>query len=347
MCRSRVALFIVPLLILFTNIVYADEIFMKNGDRLKGKIVSMDSGKLVFNTSYTGDISIDWKFVVRITTDTPIEVKLEDDTTIHGNAIKAEEGSLVLEMEGELPAEPINLSQVQELKPYEPGEKGWKIDAYITFGFSRAQGNTINEKLNFDGELKLSKDPHSLSLYGEARFESERDNDTADNALYDLVYRRSISKRTFLYATNVGRTDEFKDLRFQFTLAAGVGYRFWDSPEKNLSIGVGPGYVWERYTQPQKNFGNTDERDYSAATWGLDSNMWFFDRLFQGYYRNWGNIAFEDSSIWQFNNRIGIRVPVVKKIFCDLAYRYDYNNFPADGKDEVDREVLLKLGWDF
>lgn len=347
MCYLKIPLLLVSLFVLSTNTVYADEIFMKNGDHLKGKVVSMDSGKLVFNTPYTGDITIDWDFVARITTETPLQIKLEDDLTLHGKAVGAEEGSLVLEPEGELPTEPITLSQVQELKPYEPGEKRWEVDGYFTFGFSNAKGNTVNEKLNFDGELKFSKEPHSLTLYGEARFETERGTDTKNNDLYSIEYRHSISKKMYLYATTVGLRDEFKDLKFQLTLAGGAGYRFWDSTQKNLSIGLGPGYVKETYTQPQKNFGNTDDRDYAAATWSLDSDMWFFERLFQGYYRNWGSVAFDDSSIWQVNNRIGVRVPLVKKLFGDISYRYDYNNFPADGKDKLDREIRLKLGLNF
>ncbi|RPJ21290.1 MAG: DUF481 domain-containing protein, partial [Desulfobacteraceae bacterium] len=34
----------------------ADEVWLKNGDRLTGKVVSLDAGTLVFKTSYAGDL---------------------------------------------------------------------------------------------------------------------------------------------------------------------------------------------------------------------------------------------------------------------------------------------------
>ena len=46
------------LLCMFVSIAYADELMMKNGDRLQGTVVSMSLGKLVFKTSYAGDITI-------------------------------------------------------------------------------------------------------------------------------------------------------------------------------------------------------------------------------------------------------------------------------------------------
>ena len=51
----------------------ADELLMKNGDRLQGSVVSMSLGKLVFKTSYAGDITIKWEEVATLTTDKPVE----------------------------------------------------------------------------------------------------------------------------------------------------------------------------------------------------------------------------------------------------------------------------------
>ena len=41
----------------------ADEVCLKNGDRLPGEVIRMEAGKLIFKTSYAGEISIGWQEV--------------------------------------------------------------------------------------------------------------------------------------------------------------------------------------------------------------------------------------------------------------------------------------------
>lgn len=52
------ALILSPLL-LMAGPVGADEVFLLNGDRLTGKIVSATGGKLILNTDAAGGITID------------------------------------------------------------------------------------------------------------------------------------------------------------------------------------------------------------------------------------------------------------------------------------------------
>ena len=57
----------------------ADEVRLKNGGVLPGKIVGMEDGKLVLKTSYAGEISIKWNEVATLRTDTPVHVVIEYD----------------------------------------------------------------------------------------------------------------------------------------------------------------------------------------------------------------------------------------------------------------------------
>jgi len=60
---------------------------MKNGDRLKGTVVSMTLGKLVFKTSYAGEITIKWDQVAKLTTEKPLEIYLRNEETLMGKVI--------------------------------------------------------------------------------------------------------------------------------------------------------------------------------------------------------------------------------------------------------------------
>ena len=86
------------LLVLTISHTSADELRMKNGDRLTGTVVAMESGKLTFKTTYAGKLSIAWDEIARITTDEPLRVRLLDGTTVEGKAEDAEEEDAVVVM---------------------------------------------------------------------------------------------------------------------------------------------------------------------------------------------------------------------------------------------------------
>ena len=72
------------LLIALATQTLADQITLKNGDRVTGKIVKTDGGKLVITTELLGDVSVDLGAISNITTDQPLYVTLEDGRTVSG-----------------------------------------------------------------------------------------------------------------------------------------------------------------------------------------------------------------------------------------------------------------------
>src|SRR5258706_14680214 len=58
----------------------ADEILFLNGDRLSGKIVSADGGKLTIKSETAGEVTVDLAKVKTFSTDEPIVIKTGDTT---------------------------------------------------------------------------------------------------------------------------------------------------------------------------------------------------------------------------------------------------------------------------
>ena len=75
MRRIVKALILSPLL-LVAGPVAADEVFLLNGDRLTGKIVSATGGKLILNTDAAGDITIDLAKVKTFSAEAPVQLQL-------------------------------------------------------------------------------------------------------------------------------------------------------------------------------------------------------------------------------------------------------------------------------
>ncbi|MBW1895922.1 MAG: hypothetical protein JRI47_02580 [Deltaproteobacteria bacterium] len=163
------------LISLFVSAANADELLMKNGDRLQGSVVSMALGKLVFKTSYAGEITIKWEEIARLTTEKPLEAYLRNENTLMGKMTITEDGALVLQPADGSPPVPIAMAQVKTLeRPKPPG--GWEFGGNVSAGVSKESGNTNTEKYNLIANATISKLPHEVKLYGEFHKEWAKKN---------------------------------------------------------------------------------------------------------------------------------------------------------------------------
>jgi len=334
------------LMILLMGYAHADEVIMKNGDRLQGEIVSMEGGKLIFKTPYADKNVIPWDQVERLTSEKILEISLPDEETLTGKAITAEDGTLILKPEAGPATEPIPMGQVKAMAQPKPPDE-WEFSARASAGISIESGNTEKRTFNGDLHLGLKKFPHRITFYGELNKEKAGDPsvDTEDNALANFDYNRFVSEKWYLFGNAMAQQDKFADLDLLWAVGAGAGYQFWYSKRKNLTLKIGPSYVSEHYSRPMENFGNQDSREYAAGFWAIDFDMWFFERFMQVFHHDDGYVSFEDTEVWRLRTRTGIRIPITHGFFTSLQYNYDYVNSPADGTFNYDSKFIFKLGW--
>lgn len=334
--------FIMAFLLLST--AHADELVLKDGSRIIGKVVSMESKRLVFETSFAGKISIEWEKVDRIRTDEVMEVTLDDKKVFMGKGVDTDDGFLLLKPETGPETEPIPMAHVKKLKHPEP-PPSWKFTGLLDFSFSRERGNTDKDKTYLDGQMELRKFPHRFKSAFELKLEKSFDKTTEDKGFFTISYDRFVSEKWYIVGRGFIERDEFSDLNSLIIGSLGPGYQFWKSDEKNLYFEVGPGYVNETYTTEQVNLGNSNQRDYIAAVWTLGFDIWLFDKKVQPFHFNTGSISLEDANVWRIKTQTGIRLPMVYELYTSLQYNYDWANSPADGKKKYDEAILLKLGW--
>jgi len=80
-CRSTI---FVLLLGFFAVSGKADQVTLKNGDRLTGTIVKSDAKLLVIKTEFAGDVNVQWDAVTGIASSQPLHLALKDGQTIVG-----------------------------------------------------------------------------------------------------------------------------------------------------------------------------------------------------------------------------------------------------------------------
>src|SRR2546425_12898149 len=72
--------------------VLADQITMKNGDRLTGTIVKFDGEKLTIKSEFAGEVQIPWAAIEKITSDQPVYITLKDGRLLIGTLTTTEKG---------------------------------------------------------------------------------------------------------------------------------------------------------------------------------------------------------------------------------------------------------------
>src|SRR5271167_2020639 len=63
---------------------FADQITLKNGDRISGAIVKSDTKNLVLKSEFAGTVTIAWDSITGIVADAPVYVGLKDGQTVVG-----------------------------------------------------------------------------------------------------------------------------------------------------------------------------------------------------------------------------------------------------------------------
>jgi putative salt-induced outer membrane protein YdiY len=343
-CISGV--FVALLFLMVVRIADADNVVMKNGERLCGKVVSMSKAKLLLKTFDVGEITIRWEDVASLSTEEPLDVCLREGETLIGKINAAEGSTLILEpTSGNRPVV-LQMAQIKTLEQQkEPA--GWDFDVDLSGGFSKETGNTTIEKCDMISDLTISKLSNVINLYGE--FHKERINEklSKNNATGSGSYDLFLDKKWFLFGNATAKTDKLKGMDLSGNVAAGPGYQVWRSKEKNLSVRFGPAYGYEKYANPMDFLNNEKERDSLAGYWAPEFDMWFFGRSFQLFHDDNVVYDFQDSDNWVVRTHTGIRVPMLRHFVGSFQFNYAYDNQAAAGKKYDDRSWKFGLLWAF
>ena len=226
----------------------ADEIWLKNGDRLTGKIVRLEANSLIINTGYAGEIAVKWQEIKNLKTDTPVKLMLGGETAIEGVIAPGENGSVTVTSPAIKEPLSVELARLTVINP-KPPEPPVKTNVRINFGASFTDGNTQTESIYGDAELVARTVKNRFTLGVLYKRSKDEDVTTADSLLGYMKYDYFLSKKWYLYAALAGEKDGFKDLNLRSTSGLGLGYQFFETETGKLSLDAGASYINNDYIQ--------------------------------------------------------------------------------------------------
>ena len=326
------------LLVIHPVSISADEIHLKNGDRITGNIISMENDELVLKTSYAGTITIKWKDVENFSTDGHIDVILGDGTRLKGATAKPHDGKVAFSIKQ---AHPLTFEpdQVKAINP-KPPEPSVKLSGRVNVGINVSKGNSDAETYHTDGEFVASTVKNRFTAGIEYDLKKDDDKTTEDKSRAYTKYDHFLDDKWYFLLNLSLDQDKVADLNLKTTAGAGIGYRFFETPITNLSLEAGPSYV-------NKDYETAEDESFMAARWALNFDRYFLDKTIQFFHFHEGLIGLEDSEEVSVLSRTGLRVPVYKQFKATLQYNFDWDNAPSPGKERVDEKYLLTIGYFF
>jgi len=146
---------------------WADQIVMKDGDRVTGSIVKKDGATVTIESKNFGLVTVKWDDIATIRTDEALNVVLPEERTVKGN-LQTRDGRIEVAAEGApqvvAPADIVALRNAKEQQSYErllhPGLLDlWVISGSLNIAGSKgnAQTSTLTTPINFVRASRTSR----------------------------------------------------------------------------------------------------------------------------------------------------------------------------------------------
>jgi len=332
---------IILLLTLIGLPVDADELIMRDGSRLLGKVIKREGAKLEFETSYAGEIRVKWKKVSELHTDEPMNLMLRDGSTRAAQHIRNTEAGILLgdSIEPDLPSQLLTQSELAFINP-EPWRTGHgsKLDGYINLAMERERGNTDKDELDIDMDLTWRSQHYRIKTFGELERDRNNNKKIKDKWKLNNDFDHFITRRRYIGVALDFEQDQFADLTLRSKVGPKSGYQWFENKDMNLSTEVGPLYVDEEFEADPDD-------DYIALGWGINFDKYVFDEFMQFYHRQNGLWSLENSDDIVWDSWTGLRFPLVYGVVISTELRVEYNSRAAVGADNLDTKYTLKLGY--
>lgn len=324
---------------LVNEISNADTVIATNGDRLTGKVKSMESGVLIIETEYNPEIKIPWDKIHSLITDAPIYVKLENGEELVGRALQPRAGGRLRVNDSNLGAVGFNVRSIEEItlrrKP------AVEVHGFLNLSARATQGNNETESYHGDGEITARTASNRYLLGFAVNYGKNAQGFVQQDYLGYARYDYFFTERGYINTNVSVLHDRFRNLDRRTTAGMGLGYQLFGEEDLKLSFESGMNFIKE-------DFDNTSENSRAAARWSLNYEQNFFNNGLTLFH--FDEILVDVRAPTKeilVTLRNGLRFPLFMNFIGTFQVNFDFNNDPALGTQKIDWGYLLGVGYEF
>jgi hypothetical protein len=332
------------LILLFSaGALWADQVTLRNGDRVTGAIVKKDGATLTIASVHFGTVTLPWDQVETFSTDIPAYVEAAGETVVatlnvSGGqvAITSLNGTRSVAL-----ADVVAIRSNAEQDSYERLQDPAWFDLWAggaNLGWAGTAGNARTQSFTFGSTAARVTLSDRTSLYFNAVSASSLvagvNSSTARAVRGGWAYNRNIRPRVFLNLFNDYEYDRFQSLDLRFVLGAGAGYHAIEGEHTRLDLLAGGSYNRERFSTPLT-------RNSAEFYWGdeFDHKLNSIVTLFQSY-RMFNSLT--DTPDFRVNFDFGATTRLAQWLTWNVTVSDRYLRNPAAGR--LRNDVLYSTG---
>lgn len=236
-----------------SSALFADQVTLKNGDRLTGTVVKSDGKTLVIHTDAAGDVELKFDAIDAIKTDQDLHLSAKGGKTAVGPVTTTDDKIVVATKGGNVEMQKDQVTSIRndsEQAKLNPGlMHGW--DGGINLGFSVARGNSETENLALAFNAEHPTEYDKLTLYASSI--NTTNNLASPSTVASLTqggirYDHDLNPKIFAFvaADFMANALQFLDLRQVYS--GGLGYHAIKNERTILDFLGGLNYTHETYS---------------------------------------------------------------------------------------------------
>ena len=235
--------------------VLADQITLKNGDRLTGTVVKSDGKTLVLHTEFAGDITVDFKAITQISSDKTLRVSTSDKKVLIG-PVTTSDGKIEVATKTQGPVGvPLgSVVAVEDEAEYEklihPGLlHGWNGGVNVGFSLARGNSETSNLALAINAVHPTLNDKTTIYLSSiDTKNDLASPSTVANLVTGGIRYDHNVNPRLFGFVGADFMSNALQDLDLRGVYGGGLGYHAIKSDSTLLDFLAGLNYTHETYS---------------------------------------------------------------------------------------------------
>ena len=331
--------------------VFADTVYLEDGSRINGEIVSLSANSIMMDTAFADSLTISRNQIEGLASDDTLKVLLSSGRQTEARfAYDAQPHTQRIDIGDDAGNESLTLDDIAEIAPavvdaqqdeddYElpnadslPPENGdyWSGSAEVAL--NGKSGNTDTSSLLTRVSALRDTGGTRLSLSASADREEEDNETTSEEYLGEARFEDDLTQRLFWFLQQELEKDEFEDIDLRSRTLIGPGYFLARRDRLTFKVRGGIGHQYEKYTSG----GNNSELIFSAG--------WDYAQLVGEWltltheFTAYPEVTNSPSENFILESALGVELPIANSDVWRLRAGLDhkYNNNPEPGVEDLD-----------
>lgn len=337
----------------------ADQITIKNGDRLTGKIVSADEKVVLLKTDYAGELKLDRAAVTGIQADEALNITVKGVGTVKGMISESTASANISKADGtSLTAAPEDVTAIRDDAAQHAYDRELERTSrprlndfwagFVSLGFANASGNSKTTTISTTGSGTRVAGKNKIvltfaQLYA-TQSTTEPSGETANKVSGAVRIDHDLRLRVFVYGANAYDYDRFQNLDLRVVLGGGFGFHAWKSDRGYLDVAGGGD--WNR-----EAFGTSGDvpafvRNSAELTVGEEGAYAMYSRL-----KLFERFAFfpnmTSTGDYRFLFDATASVPIFKSLDWNLGFNDRYLSNPPNSIGKNDTILTMGVRFSF